>query len=82
MPLTADDILAIQHLYARYNHAADFGQPSEWADCFAPDGIYAGPTGDYSGRENLEAICRGVQEGAAGNLRFLDQQSPYRWGGR
>ena len=38
MPLTTDDIVAINQLYARYNHAIDLERHKEFAATFTPDG--------------------------------------------
>ena len=38
MPLSTDDTLAIQQLYARYNHLVDSGQGADWADTFVEEG--------------------------------------------
>ena len=40
MGLSVEDQLAIQQLYARYNHAIDFGRADEWAACFTSDGVF------------------------------------------
>lgn len=55
MALSSDDFLAVQQLYARYNHAIDFGSAAEWADCFMPDGtLDAGQGGELTvGRDAL-----------------------------
>lgn len=58
MALSADDILAIQQLYARYNHAIDFADPEGWANCFTPDGVFASPTqGETVGRDALRSFA-------------------------
>ena len=38
--LTADDYVAIQQLYARYNVAIDTGDADAWAATFTPDGVF------------------------------------------
>lgn len=38
--LTTEDRLEIQELYARYNHAIDFGDGPAWAACFSADGTF------------------------------------------
>lgn len=60
MALSAEDVLAIQQLYARYNHAIDFGRPAEWADCFTADGVFtSATTGESKGTEALTAFATG-----------------------
>jgi SnoaL-like domain len=39
--LKADDYLAIQQLYARYNTAIDHGDGEAWARTFTTDGVFA-----------------------------------------
>lgn len=54
MGLSMEDTLAIQALYARYNHAVDFGDAEAWADCFTSDAVFeAQPVGPLTGREAL-----------------------------
>ncbi|MBI2766182.1 MAG: nuclear transport factor 2 family protein [Chloroflexi bacterium] len=53
MPLTTEDRLAIEQLYARYNHAIDSGKGPEWAACFTPDGVFTSPNGTFTGTEQL-----------------------------
>jgi uncharacterized protein (TIGR02246 family) len=58
--LTTEDILAIQQLYARYNHAIDFGDGAGWAGCFTPDGVFtSGMSGTQTGTEALTAFATG-----------------------
>ena len=38
MPLSTDDVVAIQQLYARYNHLVDSGRGVDWAATFVEDG--------------------------------------------
>jgi hypothetical protein len=38
MTLPVDDVVAIQQLYATYNHLIDGGQGAPWADLFVEDG--------------------------------------------
>jgi hypothetical protein len=46
-------MIAIQQLYARYNHAIDFGKGDAWAACFTPDGTFKSATGTFTGTEQL-----------------------------
>lgn len=54
--LDTADQLAIQQLYARYNHAIDSGNGSGWAECFTPDGTFASATGTFTGSEQLKGF--------------------------
>lgn len=38
MPLSTDDTVAIQQLYANYNHLVDSGRGADWAALFVEDG--------------------------------------------
>jgi len=61
--LAVEDQLAIQQLYARYNHAIDSGNGSGWADCFTPDGTFnSGASGVFTGTEALTAFAKGFAE--------------------
>lgn len=55
--LETGDQLAIQQLYARYNHAIDSGNGPAWAACFTPDGTFASATGTFSGTEQLSSFA-------------------------
>ena len=60
MPLPVVDQLAIQQLYARYNHSIDSGQAEEWAACFTPEGAFsASSAGTFTGTEALAGFARG-----------------------
>ncbi|MCK9519097.1 MAG: nuclear transport factor 2 family protein [Dehalococcoidia bacterium] len=63
MSLSVEDQLAIQQLYARYNHAIDFGRADEWAACFTADGVFSsGASGEFTGTEALSAFAKGFAE--------------------
>jgi hypothetical protein len=49
-PLSPQDHIDIQQLYARYNHAIDSGNDAEWADTFTADGSF---NSRFTGREAL-----------------------------
>lgn len=58
--LATEDIVAIQQLYARYNHAIDFGDGPGWAACFTADGVFtSGMSGTQTGSAALEAFATG-----------------------
>jgi hypothetical protein len=60
LALSVDDQLAIQQLYARYNHAIDFGDGDGWAACFTPEGVFnGGAGGPQKGTEALKAFAGG-----------------------
>ena len=53
MTLAVEDNLAIQQLYARYNHTIDAGDGAGWAACFTPDGVFSSASGTFTGSEAL-----------------------------
>jgi hypothetical protein len=59
MALAVDDQLAIQQLYASYNHALDFGDSSGWASTFTGDGVFSGGGGTFTGTEALKGFADG-----------------------
>ncbi|MEP6871591.1 MAG: nuclear transport factor 2 family protein [Anaerolineaceae bacterium] len=55
--LPPDDALAIEQLYARYNHAIHLGDGAAWADCFTANGEFSNPREVVSGRQALAAYA-------------------------
>jgi len=51
--LSTEDQLAIQQLYARYNHAIDSGDGAGWAATFTPEGVFNSASGTFTGGEQL-----------------------------
>ncbi len=77
MPLSADDRLALQDLYAEYNYAIDEGRAADFAACFTADGyLDVGLGGPTQGTEALAAFAAGTNQAVPGlrhsvtNLRF------------
>jgi hypothetical protein len=60
MGLSVEDQLAIQQLYAKYNHAIDSGKGDAWAATFASDGVFTSPTGTFTGTEQLAGFGGGL----------------------
>lgn len=60
MTIGADDTIAIQSLYAAYNHAVDIlGDAARVAQCFVEDGVYDhGRLGRYEGVAAIEEFMR------------------------
>lgn len=58
--LAAEDTLAIQDLYARYNHAIDFGDGNGWAACFTVNGVFTSTTGTFTGAADLATFATGM----------------------
>jgi SnoaL-like domain len=50
-PLSTDDYVAIQQLYARFNTALDTGQAQQFADTWTDDGEFVGGRGPGRGSE-------------------------------
>lgn len=59
MALSVEDQLAIQQLYAKYNHALDFGNVEGWVATFTPDGTFASGANSFKGGEQLAAFATG-----------------------
>ena len=57
--LSSEDQLAIQQLYARYNHAIDSGQGEAWASTFTADGVFSSANGTFSGSDQLPGFASG-----------------------
>ncbi|MFN0145994.1 MAG: nuclear transport factor 2 family protein [Dehalococcoidia bacterium] len=69
MPLSVEDQLSIQQLYARYNHAIDSGQAESWAACFTADGVFESPQGSFTGTEGLIGFAKGFHAQMKGKAR-------------
>jgi hypothetical protein len=54
VPLTVQDHIEIEQLYAKYYHAFDSGDPEAWASVFTEDGVFNGT----KGQEALKAVIR------------------------
>lgn len=60
MALSVEDQLAIQQLYAKYNHSIDSGRGADWAATFAADGVFdSGTSGVFTGTEQLKGFGDG-----------------------
>ncbi len=55
--LSTEDQLAIQQLYAKYNHAIDSGDGAGWVRCFSPDAVFTSPAGTFRGSAELEGFA-------------------------
>jgi uncharacterized protein (TIGR02246 family) len=64
MALSAEDVVAIQQLCARYNHAVDAGDGEGFAAMFVEEGTLKA-RGVLSGRRALADFAAGVPSGAA-----------------
>jgi len=62
MGLTTDDLLEIQSLVSRYNHAVDSGQGAAFADTFTESGALLAGELVVEGREALEKFAATVPE--------------------
>jgi uncharacterized protein (TIGR02246 family) len=59
MALTTDDVVAIEQLVAKYNHAIDSGDGSTFASTFTEDGVLEAVGASTAGREALEKFANG-----------------------
>jgi uncharacterized protein (TIGR02246 family) len=63
VPLSVDDRLEIQDLYAAYNYAIDEGRAEDFAACFTADGYLDVALGDPSqGTDALVAFAAGTHQ--------------------
>ncbi len=69
MPLSADDHVQIQQLYARYNHAIDAGKADAWAATFTADGTFDSGQGKFAGTEQLAGFANGFHGQMKGKAR-------------
>ncbi len=60
MEPSAEDLVQIHHLLAKYAHAWDAGDPDAWARTFTEDGAFTGPNGTYKGWDELSRFCRSL----------------------
>lgn len=56
MPLSADDIVMIQQLIAKYNHTVDSNDPDGFVSCFVEDGSMDSGAGPIVGHEKLKKL--------------------------
>ena len=61
--LAAEDTLAIQQLYARYNHAIHLGDGAAWAACFTANATFSNPRESVTGRAALAAYAGDFSKG-------------------
>jgi hypothetical protein len=59
MALTVEDQLAIQQLYAHYNHCIDSGKAADWAATFTANGVFTGGGGTHTGTDALQTFAKG-----------------------
>jgi hypothetical protein len=62
--LMADDYVAIQQLYARYNVAIDTGDAEGWASTFTPDGVFNNSTRGHDALVQFVRDWRDKRNGA------------------
>ncbi|HYM35759.1 MAG TPA: nuclear transport factor 2 family protein [Steroidobacteraceae bacterium] len=64
--LTAQDIVEIQTLYAKYNQVLDAGKAEAWADTFTPDGVF---NKTNVGRDALITFAKNFYDQGGGKRR-------------
>lgn len=71
--LTADDFVAIQDLYARYNWTIDAGDAEGYAATFTSDGVFLigakGEGGNFAGHDAIVRFANGFHAGLGGHVR-------------
>lgn len=74
-PLSGAERADILDLYGRYALAIDFGDGSDWAECFTPDGTFTAIRGKgvesrhVAGRDHLESFARAHRAGPVAATR-------------
>ena len=72
MTITGDDKLAIQELCARTYLAVDGNDAAGFANCFAPDGIFVAPYGEFAGTEMIRTFMEGhIAAGKENGVRHI-----------
>jgi hypothetical protein len=66
MSLSTDDLVEIQHLYARYNTAIDTGDGKTFGACFVPGGQLDSGISVVDGIEGLEGFATQTHEAMPG----------------
>ena len=64
--LSTQDMIEIQQLYAKYNHAIDSGNAEAWANTFTEDGVF---NTRFAGREQLMGFIKMWHERMGGATR-------------
>lgn len=64
-PLTADDLVEIQQLYATYNWAIDAGDSKGYAATFTPDGVF----NTHVGHDAIVKFADGFHAGLGSHVR-------------
>ena len=69
MALTTDDLVEINHIYAKYSHALDTGQAELFLSLWAPDGTFTQEGRTRRGHEELREMG---SRGIAGRARHFN----------
>ena len=68
MPLSTDDVTAIQQLYARFCNVLDDGEADAFADCFTPDATFGGVGTPLQGHDAFRTFAQSL---VGRNLRHV-----------
>ena len=68
MPLSTDDVTAIQQLYARFCNTLDDGEADAFADCFTADATFGGVGTPLRGHDAFREFARNL---VGRNLRHV-----------
>jgi ketosteroid isomerase-like protein len=60
MALSSEDLLAIQGLVARYNHAIDTGDSEAYVATFSKEGVLSWPERELEGHEALGQLAKSI----------------------
>lgn len=72
MELTTADLVQIQQLAARYNHALDCADGEAWASTFTADGTFTDAEGTHHGPSELAAFARRFAERIRGATHWIN----------
>lgn len=73
MELTTADLVQIQQLAARYNHALDTADGDAWAATFTSDGTFTDADGTHRGPVELAAFARRFAERLRGATHWINE---------
>src|SRR3546814_12109692 len=72
MTISSDDKIAIHELCARTYLAIDGNDAGGFANCFAPDGIFVAPYGEFAGSEAIRTFMeRHIAAGKENGVRHI-----------
>lgn len=72
MPMSTQDKLEIHELLTRAYLCLDTHNDAGWASCFAEDGVFVAPYGEYNGRAAVQQFIKGhIEKGKENGVRHF-----------